>query len=267
MELTRHHGLGNVFLISFLDELPENPSGLAQKHCDPEKGIGADGLIIGTPSSGKSNAVNRFHLFNKDGGRAELSGNGLRCFAQALSMASKLEDMTFHVETDVGLRMLKIEELLNENEMLVTAEIGEASISENFDSDQFEQEFKILRAAKVDVGNPHLVAEVRDIDGVDLEQFAVRENEIASPIGINVHLLEIDDPSNIRIRTWERGVGLTEACGTGACASAFAASKWGQVEARVNVHMSGGSGIVDMGQSIKLSGLTTFIDRHQVGDG
>ena len=80
--------------------------------------------------------------------------------------------------------MLKIEELLNENEMLVTAEIGEASISENLDSDQFEQEFKILRAAKVDVGNPHLVAEVRDIDGVDLEQFAVRENEIASPIAL-----------------------------------------------------------------------------------
>ena len=86
MELTRHHGLGNVFLIALLEELPKNPGELAQKYCDPEKGIGADGLIIGTPPSENSKAVNRFNLFNKDGGRAELSGNGLRCFAQALSM-------------------------------------------------------------------------------------------------------------------------------------------------------------------------------------
>ncbi len=85
MELTRHQGLGNVFLIALLEELPEDPSGLAQKYCDSNNGIGADGLIIGTPLPETSNSASRFYLFNKDGGRAEVSGNGLRCFAQALN--------------------------------------------------------------------------------------------------------------------------------------------------------------------------------------
>tara|TARA_B100000131_G_scaffold179240_1_gene172859 strand:+ start:15127 stop:15933 length:807 start_codon:yes stop_codon:yes gene_type:complete len=268
MELTRHHGLGNVFLIALLEELPKDPSGLAQKYCDPQEGIGADGLILGTPCSENSNAVNRFNLFNKDGGRAELSGNGLRCFAQALSMASKLEDDVFHVETDVGLRVLKIEEFLSDNEMLVTAEIGKASFVTDFDFDQLEEkDSKMVRAVKVDIGNPHLIVEVSALDNIDLEQFAVNENENASPEGINVHLMKVDDYSNIRIKTWERGVGITEACGTGACASAFAASNWGLIGSNANVHMPGGTAIVEIGESIELAGLTTFMDRHQVGNG
>ena len=111
MELTRHQGLGNVFLIALLEELPENPSEAARKYCDSVNGIGADGLIFGTPPSENSNAISRFNLFNKDGGRAELSGNGLRCFAQALFMSSKVSKFDFDVETDVGLRSIKIEEL------------------------------------------------------------------------------------------------------------------------------------------------------------
>ena len=68
MELTRHQGLGNVFLIALLEELRDDPSGIARKHCDPINGIGADGLIIGTPLSENPHSVSRFHLFNKDGG-------------------------------------------------------------------------------------------------------------------------------------------------------------------------------------------------------
>ena len=82
-----------------------------------------------------------------------------------------------------------------------------------------------------------------------------------------MHLMKVDDYSNIRIKTWERGVGITEACGTGACASAFAASNWGLIGSNANVHMPGGTAIVEIGESIELTGLTTFMDRHQVGNG
>ena len=267
MELTRHQGLGNVFLIALLEELPEDPSGIARKYCDPINGIGADGLIIGTPLSENSDSVSRFHLFNKDGGSAELSGNGLRCFAQALFMGSKTSKSVFNVETDVGSRCIKIEETTAiENEFTVAAEVGKASLIESLKSDQFE-ESQVLRAAKVDIGNPHLVAEVENFDDFPLEGFAVIENKKAAPIGINVHLIKVDDSSNIRMRHWERGVGITEACGTGACAGAFVASKWGQTESMVNVHMPGGSGMVSIGQSITLSGPATFMDRHTVNNG
>tara|TARA_B100000929_G_scaffold63777_2_gene48617 strand:+ start:23671 stop:24474 length:804 start_codon:yes stop_codon:yes gene_type:complete len=267
MELTRHQGLGNVFLIALLEELPENPSGIARKYCDPINGIGADGLIIGTPLSENPNSVSRFHLFNKDGGRAELSGNGLRCFAQALFMGSKISKLDFNVETDVGSRYMKIEETATiETEFTVAAEVGEAVLVESLKSDRFE-ESQILRAAKVDIGNPHLVVEVENFDDFALERFAVSENEKTAPIGINVHLIKVDDSSNIRMRHWERGVGVTEACGTGACAGAFVASKWGQTESIVNVHMPGGSGIVSIGQSITLSGPAVFMDKHTVNNG
>ena len=267
MELTRHQGLGNVFLVALLEELPDDPSGIARKHCDPINGIGADGLIIGTPLSENPHSVSRFHLFNKDGGRAELSGNGLRCFAQALFMGSVVSKFEFNVETDVGSRFIKIEETgVVENGFTVAAEIGEASLIELLKSDRFE-ESQVIRAAKVDIGNPHLIVEVENFDDFEIEEFAIRENEKASPIGINVQLIKVDDSSNISMRHWERGVGTTEACGTGACAGVFVASEWGQTESVVNVHMPGGSGRVSIGQSITLSGPAVFIDKHTVDNG
>ena len=286
MELTRHHGLGNVFLIALLEELPKNPGELAQKYCDPEKGIGADGLIIGTPPSENSNAVNRFNLFNKDGGRAELSGNGLRCFAQALSMTSRLEDETFHVETDVGLRKIKIEKVRNEKEISATAEIGEARVTRDLPDIDLS---KVLKEKKslvipgcVDIGNPHLVVVMDELlDAIELEQFAFLLDEKFAEL--NVHLMKVKDGVNIRMQTWERGVGLTEACGTGACASAAVALAWGMLEKEasqytfnVNVHMPGGSVFVNMLTSspfsfshpwVELSGPSVFMDRHQVDDG
>ena len=267
MELTRHQGLGNIFLIALLEDLPENPSGIARKYCDPINGIGADGLIFGTPLLENPHNVSRFHLFNKDGGRAELSGNGLRCFAQALFMNSVISDLEFNVETDVGSRFIKIEETgVIENEVTVAAEIGEASLMEVLKSDRFE-ESQVIRAAKVDIGNPHLIVEVENFDDFEIEVFAVRENEKASPIGVNVHLIRVDDPLNVRMRHWERGVGITEACGTGACAGVFVTSEWGQTGSVVNVHMPGGSGRVSIDQSITLSGPAVFMDRHTVDNG
>jgi len=266
MELTRHQGLGNVFLIALLEELPEDPSELAQKYCDSNHGIGADGLIIGTPLPETSNSASRFYLFNKDGGRAEVSGNGLRCFAQALFMGKKTSKYEFNVETDVGSRFLKIEELLTEDEMRVTAELGKADLLEVLEPDQFEEQ-RLLRAAKVDIGNPHLVVQVANLDDFQIEAFAVSENEKAAPVGINVHLIEVTDPRNIKMKHWERGVGITEACGTGACAAVFVTSEWGQTESIVSVHMPGGRGVVSIDQSIALSGPAVFMDKHQVSNG
>ena len=150
--------------------------------------------------------------------------------------------------------------------MKVNAEIGEGALLEVLESNCFE-ESGVLRAAKVDIGNPHLLVEVENFEDFELEGFAISENAKAAPLGINVHLIEIDSSSSIRMRHWERGVGITEACGTGACAAAFVASRWGQTGSTVTVHMPGGSGVISIDESISLSGPAVFIDRHEVDNG
>ena len=134
----------------------------------------------------------------------------------------------------------------------------------------------------VDIGNPHLVVVMDELlDAIELEQFAFLLDEKFAEL--NVHLMKVKDGSNIRMQTWERGVGLTEACGTGACASAAVALAWGMLEKEasqdtfnVNVHMPGGSVFVNMLTSspfsfshpwVELSGPSVFMDRHQVDDG
>ena len=126
---------------------------------------------------------------------------------------------------------------------------GEGALLEVLESNCFE-ESGVLRAAKVDIGNPHLLVEVENFEDFELEGFAISENAKAAPLGINVHLIEIDSSSSIRMRHWERGVGITEACGTGACAAAFVASRSARTGATVTVHMPGGSGVITIDESI-----------------
>ena len=265
MELTRHHGLGNTFLIGLVENLPRNSSEMAKKWCDSSTGIGADGLIFGTPLSPGSEGVAKFTLFNRDGSRAEVSGNGLRCFAQALSMSWELGTSSFLVETDVGARRLILSEEVFEKEMLVTVEMGIPVIENEVTAEELGlKKSQYLRAIKVDAGNPHLVLEVEDLDAVDLKSFAVKQDRRLAPRGCNVHFMLVKDRSSITLKHWERGVGITEACGSGACASVFAARCWELVDKRVEVQMPGGVAVITLTDTLLLSGPAVFIDTHKV---
>ena len=257
--LTKHHGLGNDFLIAIEPTAELGPED-AIRWCDRHIGIGADGLISAVPA-GEDPSSWTMTLWNADGSRAELSGNGLRCLGQALLLARDEggPSRSFTIHTDAGPRPLEVFPDRTSDTDDVTVAMGQpASGPPAFDG-WHQLGVDVDQQAGVDVGNPHLVALVDRLDDIDLATIGPAV-EAHYEGGINVELIEIVDRSSIRLRVWERGVGLTEACGTGACAAAYAASTWGRVDDRVDVAMPGGSAVVTVdGDQISLTGPATFV--------
>ncbi|HBU01978.1 MAG TPA: diaminopimelate epimerase, partial [Acidimicrobiaceae bacterium] len=219
---------------------------LARALCDRRRGIGADGLIIGSrPSEDVTGPGGRpidvvMHLWNADGSRAEMSGNGIRCLGQALAMARDDHEATYAVFTDGGFRELVVHDDAAHRLATVSVTMGlvgegpavPPSVSERLGSD---------RHATADLGNPHLVVLVSDLSSVDLVGTgAWIESQFDA--GINVEFIATGtEPDSLDLLVWERGAGVTEACGTGATAAATLAHQWGLVGREVRVVMPGGS--------------------------
>jgi len=247
MRLTKHHGLGNDFLV-VLDADTSHPltADLARALCDRHTGVGADGIMRATPADPGGVARARMDLLNADGSRAEMSGNGIRCLAQALLLGgwpgvASEAGTPIPIETDAGLRTVTVHEQLDDVTHSLSVAMGAARI------DGEAPEWTgggVARALVVDTGNPHLVLDLSAAgpaaaDDVDLVALGETVNGKV-PGGANVHLLTLadldadparrsagevpggDTTRGIAIRTYERGVGPTRACGTGACASAAA---------------------------------------------
>lgn len=259
--LTKHHGLGNDFLVTFdlaLDDLPA----VARQVCDRRRGIGADGLLVG--SFDPDHAV-RMALFNPDGSRAEMSGNGIRCFAQAV--AARRGDLRSQtIVTDAGLRTVELTPTEDPRTVLAAVDMGEVRpISEpaGWDAIGVHPDRPV---AHLDVGNPHTVVGVDDVTAVDLLTLGRQVPDI------NLEIIEPGpEPNAVTMRVHERGAGITEACGTGAVAAAWAAAAWGLVSARLEelvVHMDGGSARVALHRPIvghvTLTGPATYVARIEI---
>ena len=248
MRLTKHHGSGNDFLVLLESDAttPVTPA-LARAVCDRHRGIGADGLLHASPSA---SADVTMVLYNADGGRAEMSGNGISCLAQAVVLAGIVPAGVVTVATDAGLR--RVELVAGEpGEHLATVDMGAAKVGE----DEVEWlDDDVMRAARVDVGNPHVVLHAPLLDrDFDFEARGVSINELV-PEGINVELVAPGpQDGELTMRVYERGVGLTEACGTGACAVAAAAYQWGLCDTRVTVRQPGGPAVIELGESITMT--------------
>lgn len=267
MQLSKHHGLANDFLV-VLDEVngpsPTVDGALATRLCDRRRGIGADGLIHGaTPPPGDDVDV-VMHLFNADGSRAEMSGNGIRCLGQALATARDVHEATLRVRTDAGVRTLMVHESIDHRGAMVSVDMGPVrpgptvppAVAESLSG----------RFATADLGNPHLVVEVDDPDAVDLAtEGAWLERQFED--GINVEFVAPTGGDDLSMRVWERGVGATEACGTGACAAAHVAHDWGLVADRVRIVMPGGSAEVELGDDVVLIGPAQLIATIELPDG
>lgn len=247
MQLTKHHGLANDFLV-VLDEVngtgQEITGDLARRLCNRRTGIGADGLIHGAAPGARDDADVVMHLYNADGSRAEMSGNGIRCLGQAIAMAREVHEVNLRVLTDAGIREISVHESVDHRGAMVSVEMGTAANGPPIPAPVTEQ--LAGRATTVDVGNPHLVLEVPDPAMVDIEtEGAWLEEQF--PEGVNVEFITAgDEADSLELRVWERGVGVTQACGTGACAAAYAAHRWGLVGERVRVEMSGGVAEVEL---------------------
>jgi len=270
MRLTKHHGLGNDFLV-LLDRSGLHPvaADLARAVCDRYRGIGADGLIRAVrPGTGPDPDPEPPHavmeLLNADGSRAEMSGNGIRCLVQAMVLEGWVEPKSdgptqVAVLTDAGLRSVVVQQAIDATTHLITVDMGPVRF------DRREASWvggPFVRSAWADLGNPHLVLEVdrgQAFDAIDLVGMGERVNA-GTPGGANVHLL-IPGPGDdaVTIRTYERGVGPTQACGTGACASAAVANAWGLVGRHVDVHQPGGVAEVRLGATVELTGPATVI--------
>ena len=248
MQLTKHHGLGNDFLVLLdLDGTIPIDEDMAIALCDRHRGIGADGLIRATRAEGDGF---RMELRNEDGSRAEISGNGISCLAQALVRAGAAAGPTVVIDTDAGHRTVEVFERRSATEHRMRVAMGVPDVGE--ERSEWESD-AILRAVHVDVGNPHVVCHVPDPSNrPDLVELGEKINA-STPGGTNVELVTPGEPGHLDMTVYERGVGPTLACGSGAVAAAAAAAQWGLVPTSVTVHQPGGPAVVDLGSPAHLT--------------
>ena len=247
--LSKHHGAGNDFVVLLdLDgHAPEVGPDAARRLCDRHRGIGADGLIRGSRASEESGAAVRFELWNADGSPAEMSGNGMRCLAQALLDASAVTaGETWGAVTAAGRRAVTVRPGQRPGVVWATVEMGRALVEGETDRCNVGTGHLL-----VDMGNPHLVVLGPDPATIDVaglgRQLGTPSPDGLDPAGRNVEFVTLGPgPDEITMRVWERGVGETLACGTGSCAAALACHQWGRVGTHVTVHQPGGSVAVEL---------------------
>ena len=259
LSLTKHHGLGNDFLV-LLDIDGQRPvdAALARALCDRHRGVGADGVIRVT--AGTDGADVTMQLRNADGGLAEMSGNGIRCLAQAVLDAGLVRGLNLSVATPAGVRRLTVRGGDGPGTVRVSVDMGPAKVGP-----EQPQPTPDRGVRPVDMGNPHLVVwgpafTTEDVLGMGPQIEAHHAG------GINVEFVTVGPgPDELTMRVWERGVGETQACGTGACAAAAAAHEWGLVGARVVVHQPGGDAEVEVRpDTVVLTGPAQRIARVEV---
>jgi diaminopimelate epimerase len=243
LTLTKHEGAGNDFLV-VLD--PDDRVRLAPEQvrrlCDRHVGVGADGVIRVGP--GRDGAALSMELRNADGREAEMSGNGMRCLAQAAVEAGLVSPPGFAVATAAGVRAVTYVAGERAGEARARVDMGAVRLgAEQAGPPPAE------RSRLVDVGNPHLVVLVgEDPAGLAVAEIGPRL-EAEHPGGINVEFVFVAGADELALRVWERGVGETRACGTGSCAAAAAARGWGLVGDHVLVHNPGGTLEVWLGRA------------------
>ena len=255
MKFTKMHGIGNDYVyVNGLAENVADPVALAVAVSDRHFGIGSDGLIMVLPST---LADVRMRMFNADGSESEMCGNGIRCVAKLAWDHGLTKSNPMKVETGRGVLSLALTVGDDGKVSQVTVNMGEpilelASIPVQVRLVQKiggSQEYHIdlggevdhIEAALVSMGNPHAVVFVADVQAVDLERLGPRvENHPAFPRRVNAHWVQVHSRGEVTMRTWERGSGVTLACGTGACAVCVAGVLTGRSDREILAHLPGG---------------------------
>ena len=275
MHLAKLHGLGNDFLVLLdLDDARPVDAGLAAALCDRHRGIGADGLIRVSP--GTDGADVTMTLRNADGGLAEMSGNGIRCLALAVARQRGATTLDLRVATPGGVRAVSLRAGRGGSAQ-VEVDMGKARpgpepatgwLSLPVDAVLLEgPDGQYPGLATLDLGNPHLVVLVDDPHAVDLADAGpVAERQFSGGINVGFVAPAAGERGALDLRVWERGAGITEACGTGATAAAWAAHEWGMVGDQVTVHLPGGDVQVGIGDTLTLAGPAVHVADCTVDD-
>jgi diaminopimelate epimerase len=254
LAFTKMHGCGNDFVMvdSINQPLPPDVPQLARALNDRRLGVGGDGLILVLKGD---SAPFRMRMFNPDGTEAEMCGNGIRCFAKYVREHGLTSEAVIPVETGAGLlELTAIDDQVRVN--MGVARYKRGDIPMTGDSTQDAVGFIVsaggtdLKCTAVNMGNPHCVTFVEEAASVPLEVWGPQiEANPLFPNRTNVHFAQVVSRNEIIQRTWERGAGVTLACGTGACAVAVAACLNGLAERRVLMHLPGGDLTIEYEES------------------
>ena len=254
IKFTKYHGLGNDFIL--IDNRQQTEPYLtpeqAIKACDRHFGVGADGVIFALP--GQNGADYTMRIFNSDGSEPEMCGNGIRCLGQFLAELERLDNKalklphTYSIHTLAGV----IKPELQPNDQ-VKVDMGEPRLLAGeipttltgMDDKVVNQSLTVAdqswSVTCVSMGNPHCITFVEEVEDIPLESLGPQfEHHSAFPLRINTEFIQVVRPDYLKMRVWERGAGVTLACGTGACASLVAAALTGRSDRQAVVELPGG---------------------------
>ena len=246
---SKYQGLGNDFILIDNREsaLPIISPDQAIILCDRHFGIGADGVIFLLPKT-NSDTDYTMRIFNSDGSEPEMCGNGIRCLARFIAdLDNKQIEQTYRIDTLAGVITTYLE-----SSGQITVDMGAPQLNaEQIPTIGFENQKvinqpllvgnKVWTITCVSMGNPHCITFVDNVDSIDLEKIGTDfEHHQAFPKRINAEFIEILSPSHTKMRVWERGAGITLACGTGACASVVAGVLTERTQRRCKVDLPGG---------------------------
>ena len=273
VRFTKMHGAGNDYI--YVDaqkyDVPD-PSAAAIAWSNRHTGIGSDGLVlIGKPYGGVD-ADFSMRIFNADGSEAKMCGNASRCIGKYLYERRLTDKTTIRLQTLSGVKTLKLH--------LAGCETPEAKV-ESVTVDMLAPSFRVpeqydetvggvltvgsrtFHGTFVSMGNPHFVCFVDDIDTLDVARYgSAMEYATAFPERCNIEFAELKSDGNIRTRVWERGSGITMACGTGACATAVAAAVTGRASRRSVIAMDGGTLHIEWNEAdghVYMTGPAAFV--------
>ena len=236
MKFTKMHGLGNDYLYVF-GEVPENIGELSRKLSERHFGAGSDGMIY---ISRSDVADFKMRIFNADGSEAKMCGNGIRCVGKYVYDKGYTDKRFLSIETLSGMKYLTLQ-VVNGKVKTVTVDMGRAEAEKPM---TLTVDGETVTLIPVSVGNPHGAIFVENIETAPLTTLGPKlEHHPAFPEGVNVEFVEVLGADKLRMRVWERGSGVTMACGTGACACVMAAiaAKHCPYEKTVSVALDGGT--------------------------
>lgn len=272
LRFTKMHGLGNDFVVidaisQKVNITPERAKKLADRHF----GVGCDQVLVVEPPS-SPDADFRYRIFNHDGSEVENCGNGARCFAVFVRMRKLTGKYRIRAETAGGDLVLHA---LGDNH--VTVDMGVPRLlpeSIPFIAETQAATYPLrlneqtLEISAVSMGNPHAVAVVEDVASFDIDRVGPQvECHGAFPNKVNAGFMQVISPQEARVRVFERGAGETLACGTGACAAVVAGRLRGLLDAKVQVHLAGGTLTIEWagdGHPVLMTGPATTVFHGQI---
>ncbi len=257
IRFTKMHGCGNDYIyINTMEHSVTNPQKAAQLWSDRHKGIGSDGLVL-IGASPVPEADYSMHIYNVDGSEAMMCGNASRCIGKYLYERGLTKKEKIRLLTLSGVKTLKLN-IISDSVESVTVDMGEPVLE---DEALFQAARSQGHGTFVSMGNPHYVIMTDNIDQVR-ETGRILEYHPAFPQRCNIEFARIEAPGVIRTRVWERGSGITQACGTGACATAVAAALTGKAGRKSQIVMDGGTLNIEWRESdnhVYMTGPATFV--------